>query len=78
MMCHNGTVGTCVSGNDCFYMCDGDYQSCDLCSVYVSCLDGNFYPLRPCNKNATTQLVWDDNLKQCKGESSTCPNSTAI
>nr|XP_022291022.1 uncharacterized protein LOC111102524 [Crassostrea virginica] len=78
VICQNGTVGTCVSGNDCSYLCDGDYQSCDLCSLYVSCLYGKIYPSRPCNRDATTRLVWDDNFKQCKIESSTCPNSTAI
>ncbi|XP_078334717.1 uncharacterized protein LOC111114510 isoform X2 [Crassostrea virginica] len=77
VICQNGTVGTCV--NDCFNLCDGDYQSCDLCSVYVSCLFGVTHKSRPCNAvGRGTRLVWDDELKRCEGESSTCPNNSTV
>ena len=58
--------------DDCIVSCsglaDGDYQSCLGCTVYASCVGGYIYDNRPCPGG----LLWDDNLKQCAWESTTC------
>ena len=58
--------------DDCITSCldkpDGDYQSCQGCSVYASCVGGYMYDNRPCPPGTS----WDDNMKQCVFESSTC------
>ena len=60
------TTGECVSS--CEGMEDGDYQSCNGCHVYVTCSNEIMHDNRPCPDG----LVWDDNLKRCEWESSTC------
>ena len=42
------------------------------CHVYASCGAGVFYDNRPCPAN----LVWDDKLKRCEYNSTTCPGPT--
>jgi hypothetical protein len=56
---------------------DGDYQACEGCTFYHSCVAGQInYAFRSCA--ATNEgginglLVWDDNLKRCEYESNTC------
>lgn len=66
--CRNTTTDGCVK--ECHFMCPGNYHSCETCKGYVSCSHGNISPLRPCQNS---YLVWDDNLKRCESESSTCP-----
>ena len=56
----------CVSS--CTGMPDGDYQSCNGCNVYVTCSNEIIHDDRPCPDG----LVWDDNLKRCEWESTTC------
>lgn len=56
----------CVSS--CSDVADGDYQSCQGCSVYATCSGGYLYDNRACQPG----LVWDDNLKYCDYSSSTC------
>ena len=56
----------CVSS--CTGMPDGDYQSCNGCNVYLTCSNEITHDDRPCPDG----LVWDDNLKRCEWESTTC------
>ncbi|KAK2179746.1 hypothetical protein NP493_474g02011 [Ridgeia piscesae] len=46
----------------------GNYQSCISCNVYVTCMSGGvMFDNRPC----PATLVWDDNVKNCRGASAT-------
>ena len=54
--------------SSCSGVSDGDYMSCQGCNVYATCSNGLLYDGRPCPAN----LVWDDNLKRCEWESTTC------
>ncbi|XP_078334725.1 uncharacterized protein LOC111119580 isoform X2 [Crassostrea virginica] len=63
--CKNGTMGECVG--DCYNICDGDFQSCNTCTGYITCANRNLYN-RPCFGN----LVWDDTTKTCEATSNTC------
>lgn len=56
---------------NCFGRRDGDYQSCQGCSVYASCVGGRIYNRRPCAP-ATPALRWDDDAKRCLYNSTTC------
>uniref|UniRef100_A0A8W8NI06 Uncharacterized protein n=1 Tax=Magallana gigas TaxID=29159 RepID=A0A8W8NI06_MAGGI len=68
--CRNATNGECVK--DCTFMCRGDYQSCETCKGYVSCEYG-YLSKRICiNPRLNITLFWDDKLKGCEFESSTC------
>uniref|UniRef100_A0A8W8NLB6 Uncharacterized protein n=1 Tax=Magallana gigas TaxID=29159 RepID=A0A8W8NLB6_MAGGI len=68
--CRNATNGECVK--DCHFMCRGDYQSCETCKGYVSC-DHGYLTKRICiNPRFNITLFWDDKLKACEFESSTC------
>ena len=60
--------GRCVSS--CEGKPDGDYQSCNGCSVYASCVGGHLIDNRPCPPG----LVWDDRFykKECRYRSWTC------
>ena len=60
----------CVSS--CTRMPDGDYQSCNGCNVYLTCSNETSYDDRPCLDG----LVWDNNLKTCERESTTCGTDT--
>merc|ERR1719414_2378965 len=60
-------VGSCVSS--CTKMKDGDYQSCKRCDGFVKCNGGRLFEM-DC---AAGGLVWDDKVKRCEWESSTCP-----
>jgi len=61
--------GSCVSS--CENMKDGDYQSCKTCDGFVKCSNGRLFEM-DC---APGGLVWDDNVKRCEWESSTCPGN---
>merc|ERR1711988_1252433 len=63
--------GSCVSS--CKNMKDGDYQSCTRCDGFVKCSEGRLFEM-DC---AAGGLVWDDNVKRCEWESSTCPGNNA-
>ncbi|KAI0225346.1 hypothetical protein LSAT2_023808 [Lamellibrachia satsuma] len=64
---NGGNNGTCVTS--CKDLQPGNYQSCQGCSVYVTCTaGGSFFDNRPC----PATLVWDDNAKNCRGFSATC------
>lgn len=68
--CRNATNGKCVK--DCHFMCRGDYQSCETCKGYVTC-DHEYLTKRICiNPRNNKTLFWDDKLKECGFESSTC------
>ncbi|XP_065941692.1 uncharacterized protein [Magallana gigas] len=68
--CRNATNGKCVK--DCHFMCSGDYQSCETCKGYVTC-DHGYLRNRSCiNPRNNKTLFWDDKLKECGFESSTC------
>ena len=60
------------TGDSCIESCqglaDGNYQSCQGCSVYASCSNEILIDNRPCPGG----LVWDDNLKRCESTSATC------
>jgi len=53
---------------DCSGLVKGNYQSCQGCTVYVTCTNGNMIDNRPCPAG----LVWDDNFKICSETSTTC------
>ncbi|KAK2138137.1 hypothetical protein NP493_8709g00006 [Ridgeia piscesae] len=73
--CYNPVLNRCQqycpSGrhgiSKCIGMPDGDYQHCNLCSIYTECKKGHIdvgicpFPLN-----------WDDNVKKCVRYSSTC------
>ena len=59
--------GTCVS--TCLGMPDGPYQSCRGCNVYVVCAGGLRYDDVLC---PYIGQYWDDNLKGCTYQSTTC------
>nr|XP_022317354.1 uncharacterized protein PFB0145c-like [Crassostrea virginica] len=63
--CIHVTMGDCVA--DCYNICDGDFQSCNTCTGYITCANRNLYN-RPCFGN----LVWDDTTKSCEATSNTC------
>lgn len=70
--CRNATNGECVK--DCHFMCSGDYQSCETCKGYVTC-DHGYLTNRSCIILRSNIIrFWDDNLKVCEFESSTCDN----
>ncbi|XP_061172683.1 uncharacterized protein LOC133182001 [Saccostrea echinata] len=62
-----GTV--CVS--DCTTMRDGDYQSCFTCFGFVSC-SNNITINKTCAKSDGSYLKWDDKIKECQFNSTTC------
>merc|ERR1712227_301723 len=62
----------CVS--DCSLVPTGDYQSCQGCNIYASCLGGNLIDNRPC----PVGTQWDDDSKECVYRSKTCPYGTLI
>ncbi|XP_065941679.1 uncharacterized protein [Magallana gigas] len=65
--CYNSTTKGCV--DQCYNICDGDYQSCATCNGYVTCANRILYP-RDCPNRF---LVWDDHTKTCESVSNTCP-----
>merc|ERR1712004_724029 len=60
------TSGNCVSS--CAGMADGDYQACDTCDGFIKCSNERLFYF----ECAQAGLVWDDNVKRCEWESSTC------
>ncbi|XP_067677848.1 proprotein convertase subtilisin/kexin type 5-like [Haliotis asinina] len=58
---------------NCTGMTDGDYQSCKGCNVYTICSNGNTFVM-PC----PAKTVWDDAVKRCQGQSTTCPGSVYL
>lgn len=65
--CYNSTSNGCV--DQCYNICDGDYQSCWTCKGYVTCANRILWR-RNCSDS---HLVWDDNTKRCESVSNTCP-----
>merc|ERR1711944_98999 len=65
----NSQEGVCVSS--CKSMKDGDYQSCKRCDGFVKCANERLFEM-DCAEGG---LVWDDNIKRCEWESSTCSAS---
>jgi len=63
---------TSVCVTSCTGLPDGDYQSCQGCSVYVSCSNELLTDCRPCAPSGT---FWDDNTKTCEYESNSCKGS---
>ena len=65
-------VGNCVS--ECSGMPDGNYQSCETCTRYISCSNGNIH-----DQACPAKLVWDDVKKRCEEQSTTCdiPSTTS-
>ncbi len=68
-----GTGEACITS--CEGLPNGDYQSCNGCTIYATCSNEILYDGRPCAP-ATPPLVWDDNLKRCDYDSETCSEST--
>lgn len=71
--CYNSTTNGCV--DQCYDICNGDYQSCLTCKGYVTCANRNLSQ-RNCSDNANSNLVWDDTKKWCDSTSDTCKNIT--
>ncbi|XP_046560769.1 proprotein convertase subtilisin/kexin type 5-like isoform X2 [Haliotis rubra] len=71
------TSSTCLErgNNPCITNCtalpDGNYQSCKGCSLYASCRQRRIR-LNKCSPGT----FWDDSLKRCEKNSSTCPGPT--
>ena len=55
----------CVS--TCRHISNGDYQSCNTCAGYVTCVHGLLY-----ERSCPADLVWDDVQGRCEWTSSTC------
>merc|ERR1712113_1140724 len=68
----NSQDGVCVSS--CKSMKDGDYQSCKRCDGFVKYANERLFEM-DCAEGG---LVWDNNVKRCEWESSTCqaPSTT--
>ena len=60
-------MGRCIT--TCTGLSDGDYQSCNGCQVYATCVRGRLIDNRPCMAGG----VWDDIRKSCVIKSTTCP-----
>lgn len=65
--CYNSTTNGCV--DQCYNICDGDYQSCWTCKGYITCANRILHQ-RNCSDS---HLVWDDHTKRCESVSNTCP-----
>lgn len=61
-----------TTGRSCIRNCegldDGDYQSCNGCTFYATCVSGHLIDRRPC----AAWLQWDDVAKKCVGKTTTC------
>merc|ERR1712038_1511764 len=66
----NSQDGVCVSS--CKSMKDGDYQSCKRCDGFVKCANERLFEM-DCAEGG---LVWDDRIKRCEWESSTCSSNS--
>nr|XP_034304789.1 uncharacterized protein LOC117682068 isoform X2 [Crassostrea gigas]XP_034304796.1 uncharacterized protein LOC117682068 isoform X3 [Crassostrea gigas] len=64
--CYNSTTNGCV--DQCYNICDGDYQSCWTCKGFITCANRNLWQ-RNCSE---IHLVWDDHTKRCESVSNTC------
>nr|XP_034320078.1 uncharacterized protein LOC105342326 isoform X6 [Crassostrea gigas] len=64
--CYNSTTNGCV--DQCYNICDGDYQSCWTCKGFITCANRNLWQ-RNCSDS---HLVWDDHTKRCESVSNTC------
>ena len=62
----------CVS--ECTGLATADYQSCNSCNMYVTCLGNFMWEDRQCPDKS----VWDDDIKMCSLTSPTCPDSKYI
>jgi hypothetical protein len=79
------TGSRCISAsaNSCYNRPDGDYQACEGCTFYHTCVAGYLnYAYRECpltNQGGINgKLVWDDNLKRCEYRSTTCVQCVAL
>lgn len=57
--------------NSCREWVDGNYQSCQTCKGYVSCIAKELY-----SRSCPDELVWDDRERQCAKYSTTCSHLT--
>ncbi|KAI0209631.1 hypothetical protein LSAT2_005641 [Lamellibrachia satsuma] len=64
-MCRKSGIN-CV--DSCVGVPSGNYHSCTGCFAYVSCVGNTIYRNRPCPGGQ----MWDDSVKRCVLESSTC------
>ncbi|KAK2179193.1 hypothetical protein NP493_508g01039 [Ridgeia piscesae] len=66
-----------TTGSNCIRDCTGrndtDYQSCNGCNVYATCLNGIITDNQPCPAG----LVWDEEEHSCEYTSPTCSLVTA-
>jgi len=75
----NWTGNHCITSaaSSCTHLPDGDYQACEGCTFFHSCVAGYInYAFRDCpltNQGGYNgKLVWDDQLKRCEYTSNTC------
>jgi hypothetical protein len=73
------TGSRCITAHDssCHNLPDGDYQACEGCTFYHSCVGRTInHSFRDCAATEiggiNGKLVWDDTLKRCEYESTTC------
>ncbi|KAK6173249.1 hypothetical protein SNE40_016734 [Patella caerulea] len=66
----NYVVGKCLQ--TCEGLKDGNYQCCQSCHFFTSCVNEYMYDKRPCPED----LVWDDAKKNCLRNSTTCFTDT--
>merc|ERR1712117_543647 len=66
----NSQDGVCVSS--CKFMKDGDYRSCKRCDGFVKCANERLFEM-DCAEGG---LVWDDQIKRCEWQSSTCSSNS--
>jgi len=72
------TGSQCITASDasCRDLRDGDYQACEGCTFYHSCVNGAIiYRFRDCPATnlggINGKLVWDDTQKRCEYSSNT-------
>merc|ERR1719245_1740400 len=66
----NSQDGVCVSS--CKSVKDGDYQSCKRCDGFAKCANERLFEM-DCAEGG---LVWDDQIKRCEWQSSTCSSNS--
>lgn len=65
--CGGAAPDPCQCVSSCDGLADGTYQSCQACSLYVTCSNGALT-----DNQCPTGLVWDANDKSCVPVSGTC------
>ena len=61
----DGITGSACEA-DCSSVQDGDYQSCDSCTEYVTCSGG-----QQVISDCENQKTWDNSLQECQDDDST-------